>query len=195
MKKMKTLFKKDPKDLVRVINELNDGMEWVFEPETKATRKFDGTSCAIINSILYKRYDAKINKKTGKYKKPIPNGAIPCQQPDLITGHHPHWIEVDMNNPADKWHLKALDYHTENNELDKLVDGTYELIGEKVNGNKEKIKGHMLVKHGDDVLDIPGLTFEAIKEYLEMVDIEGIVFHGKDGQMCKIRQTDFGFKR
>jgi len=42
---------------------------------------------------------------------------------------------------------------------------------------------------------ISPMTFESLKEYLEKVDIEGIVFHHKsDGRMCKLRKTDFGIR-
>ena len=77
-------------------------------------------------------------------------------------------------------------------------DGTYELIGEKVQGNPEKIEGHHLIKHGAKVLQglVNPMTFENLKEYLEKVDIEGIVFHHKsDGRMCKLRKSDFGIRR
>ena len=82
--------------------------------------------------------------------------------------------------------------------LGTVEDGTYELIGEKVQGNPEKIEGHHLVKHGAKVLQglINPMTFENLKEYLEKVDIEGIVFHHKsDGRMCKLRKSDFGIRR
>lgn len=188
MKKMTTLFKKDPNDLGRVINEVNPENQWVFDGEGIPTRKWDGTACAIINGELYKRYDAKRGKKA-------PEGAIPCQEPDEITGHHPHWVKCDRNNPADQYHFEGYNSLA---ELGKVEDGTYELIGKKVQGNPEKIEEHHLVKHGAKVLIglINPMTFENLKEYLEKVNIEGIVFHHKtDGRMCKIRKSDFGIKR
>ena len=187
MKKISTLYKKDPNDLGRVVDEVNPNNEWALTNGVP-TRKYDGTACAIIGGELYKRYDCKINIKTGEYKKPIPKGAIPCQEADLKSGHHPHWVRCDKNNPADKWHFDAFKKN--------LPDGTYELIGEKVQGNPEKIKGHHLVKHGSDILNITNLSFEALKKYLSEADIEGIVFHEKGGErMCKIRKSDFGLHR
>lgn len=94
MQKITTPFKKDPKDLGLVINEINPENEWVFNPHiSKPTRKYDGTACAIIDGQLYKRYDAK------KGKTPPPF-AIPCQEPDAITGHWPHWILCNHDSPA-----------------------------------------------------------------------------------------------
>ena len=191
MKKISTLFKKNPDNLGLVINEINPENQWVFKYGIP-TRKFDGTACAIINGNLYKRYDARINTKTGLYKKPIPEGAIPCQEPDPITGHHPHWVKCDRNNPADKYHFMAFDL------LENKENGTYELCGEKVQGNPEHIKGHKLIKHGIEVLNITDFSFENIKKYLSdpSHNIEGIVFHSKlDDKMCKIKKSNFGIKR
>ena len=191
MKKMTTLFKKDPNDLGRVINEVNPENQWVIDGEGIATRKFDGTACAIINGELYKRYDAKRGKKA-------PEGAIPCQEPDEITGHHPHWIKCDRNNPADQYHFEGLDrskvldwLEQEPNEIN-----TFELIGEKLQGNPEKIAKHQLIMHGIEMYKDLVPTWDSIKSFLESEDIEGIVFHHKtDSRMCKIRKSDFGIKR
>ncbi len=187
MEKISTLYRKDPNDLGRVIHETNPENEWVFNGYGVATRKYDGTACAIIDGELYKRYDAKINKKTGKRKEP-PTGSIACQEPDEITGHQPYWVRCDRNNPADKWHWDAF-RGTE-------IDGTYELCGPKIQGNPEKLEYNMLIPHGMDRCHIPYKTWNGIKTYLENHDIEGIVFHHfADGRMCKIRKSDFGIKR
>lgn len=185
MKKISTLFKKDPQDLGRVINEINPENQWVFDGEAIATRKYDGSACAIINGELYKRYDVKRGKQ-------IPEGAIVCQEADAITGHHPHWVKCHRANPEDKYFFEGFD------ALLNKSDGTYELCGEKVQRNPEKIEGHLLIKHGITVLKLHSPLFEYLKEYLSdpLNDIEGIVFHHKtDGRMCKLRKSDFGIKR
>lgn len=191
MKKISTLYKKNPNDLSKVINEINPENQWVLDGFGIPTRKFDGTATAIIAGELYKRYDAKINVKTGE-KKPIPEGAIPCQEFDKITGHQPFWLKCERNNPADKWHFLAFD------QLETKESGTYELCGEKLQGNPEKLQGHKLIKHGCEVLPITDFSFESLKNYLSnpKLNIEGIVFHHKvTGEMCKIRKCDFGIKR
>jgi len=179
MKKMTTFFLKDPKDLGRVINEVNPDNMWAFN--AIATRKFDGTACAIIGGDLYKRYDAKKGRE-------IPHNAIACQEPDKITGHHPHWVKCSRTHRSNQYHFQAFD------AIENKEDGTYELYGEKVQSNPEKIKGHKLIRHGIEVLDIPEYSFKSFKDYLTKHDIEGIVFH-LDGKMCKIRKGDFGIKR
>lgn len=185
MKKISTLFKKDPDNLGRVINEINIENQWVFDGEAIATRKFDGTAIAIINGELYKRYDVKKGKQA-------PVDAIPCQEADPISGHHPHWLKCDRNKAEDKYFFEGFD------ALENKEDGTYELCGEKVQSNPEKINGHKLIKHGSEVLQLPSLNFEDLKLYLSdpSNDIEGIVFHHKsDGRMCKLRKSDFGIRR
>jgi hypothetical protein len=182
MIKITTLFKKDPTNLARVINEINPENEWVFKGEGIATRKFDGTAAAIINGEVYKRYDVKKGRQ-------VPEGAIPCQEPDAITGHWPHWVKCDRDNKEDKYFFEGLD------NLDTLEDSTYELCGPKVQGNPEGLSQHTLVKHGAEEINLLPLTFDGLKEFFTYKDIEGIVFHHPDGRMCKIRKSDFGIKR
>ena len=185
MKKISTLYKKDPADLSKVLAEIAPENKWVLDGEGIPTRKFDGTATAIINGELYKRYDAKRGKQ-------VPVGAIPCQEPDAITGHYPHWIKCERNKPSDKYHFEAFDI------LNNKEDGTYELCGEKIQGNPEHISGHRLIKHGIEQLSITDFSFEGLRKYLSNpeLDIEGVVFHHRtDDRMCKIRKCDFGIKR
>lgn len=187
MKKISTLFKKDPQDLGRVFNEVNPENEWVFT-DGIPTRKYDGAAASIINGEIYKRYDAKKGKK-------VPDGAISCQAADLITGHHPHWVKCSRDKNEDKYFFEGYDSLL---ETGKVIDGTYELIGEKINSNHERIQGHRLVRHGHHVLIglMTPMTFNNLKHFLEQMDIEGIVFHHKsDGRMCKLRKSDFGIQR
>src|SRR5690606_31126554 len=132
---------------------------------------------------LFKRYDVKKGKS-------VPHGAIPCQEPDTITGHWPHWVMVDNSNPADKWFFEAL----EDPNFDPK-DGTYELCGPKVQGNPEGFPSHQLVRHGVEKMYFSDYSFDFIKKLIDELPFEGIVFHHPDGRMCKIRKSDFGIKR
>ena len=115
---------------------------------------------------------------------------VVSDDPDPVTGHHPHWVKCERSDTANRWFFTAFD------RLELKEDATYELCGEKVQGNKENIIGHELIRHGIHVLHITDLSFDGIKEYLSNVDIEGIVFHHEtDSRMCKIRKSDFGIKR
>lgn len=183
MKKMKTLFKRtfEGHNVANTVNEVTEGCEWVLNGEGVATRKLDGTCCLVKGGKIFARFDYKKGRK-------LPDGAIPCQEkPDDITGHFPHWVEV-KDQPQYKWHKRAFE------KTNGLEDGTYELIGEHFQDNPEQVKqGDILVKHGSIVLDNVPRTFEGIKEYLRTHEIEGIVFHRGNGDMCKIKRTDFNF--
>lgn len=188
MKKISTLFKKDIKNLGRVVNEINPENHWVLNGEAVATQKFDGSACAVINGKLFKRYDAKRGKTA-------PEGAIPCQEADPVTGHHPHWVACHPAGKEDAYFWEGFHALAESG---KVEDGTYELIGEKVQGNPENIIGHLLIKHGSEILNLESLDFEWIKSFLSNPEnnMEGIVFHHTaDGRMCKIRKSDFGIRR
>jgi len=194
MKKMSTLFEVIYTEHGRkgeILNKIRPENEWINDEGVRATRKYDGSACAVIDGKLYKRLDCKINKETGEYKKPVPKGAIPCQEPDKITGHHPHWVLCSEDNPADKYFIEAFDL------LQNKQDGTYELCGLKVNENNEKLANHILIPHGKDELQLTDFSFKTIKDYLSDKDndIEGIVFWHPDGRKCKIRKADFGVKR
>lgn len=183
MNKMKTLFKKDPCDPLKVIDEIQ--CEWVNDEGVTCHIKHDGSACMIKNGNLYKRYDAKINKKTGKRKIP-PEGAIPCCDPDDITGHWPHWTPV---TDADKYHKEAfLTVH----ETEKTDSSTWELCGPKVNGNNETLSCHELKDHSKHRVFVDSISYQSIRDILFSLIHEGLVFHHPDGRMCKIRRKDFG---
>lgn len=182
MKKIPTLFERlyENHEVVGITPKVTDGMEWVLEGDGVATVKMDGSCCAIINGKFYKRYDAKRGKTP-------PEGAIPCCDADPITGHHPHWVRVSLENPADRWFVRAF-YNTP-----ETKDGTYEAIGVHFQGNPYGLCDDILEPHGVKVVDVPR-TFDGIKQYLADNYIEGIVFW-KDGEpKCKIKRSDFGFK-
>lgn len=182
MIKISTLYKKNPDNLALVIDEINPGNEWVFNGEGIATQKFDGTAAAIINGELYKRYDVKKGRA-------VPPNAIPCQEPDAVTGHWPHWVKCERGTPEDKYFFEAFDFRSDKE------DGTFELVGPKIQGNPEKFDRHVLLRHGQKELFITDFSLQGLKNFLLAHDIEGIVFHHRDGRMCKIRKSDFGIKR
>jgi hypothetical protein len=189
MKKIVSLFQRNYEGDRQVRNEIVPGAEWVAAGEGVATRKMDGTCCAVIDGKLYKRYDAK------KGKEP-PAGFIPAQEPDEKTGHWPGWLLVDPSNPGDKWHVEAWNRWVISGH--PIQEGTYELVGPKIQGNPERREVHGLVYHGGVGLVLepqPPRDFEGISVYLTGRDIEGIVWHHPDGRMVKIKAKDFGLKR
>jgi hypothetical protein len=177
MQKMISLFKRDFNNRsCPAYNEIEDEAKWVLDGNCKATQKHDGTACLINCGVLYRRYNAK---------KSSPDDFLHWSfNQNQKTGHG--WIPV-KDVPADQIHL--------NIDISGLSDGTYELCGEKVNRNPEKITGHKLIKHGSVVFENVPTDFEGLKEWLRDKDIEGLVWHNNYGDMIKIKKSDFGMKR
>lgn len=196
MKKIISLFQRnyDGDHLVR--DEVVPGAEWVLRGEGKATVKFDGTCCLFKGGKWFKRYDAKGGKTP-------PADFLPAQpEADPVSNHWPGWVPVTA---SDKWHNEAIASPVivsvlENGFIDigaPEEGATYELTGPKINGNPEKFRDHVMIKHGAAFYSkMPDpFTFESIREFLKGRNIEGIVWHHPDGRMVKIKKKDFGLER
>ena len=206
MKKIPSLFMRNYETDRLVRNEVVPGSEWVLAGEGLPTIKIDGTACMIRDGQLYKRYDRKAKKKHNappeiaeiEYK-PAPVGWEACGEPDTKTWHWPGWLPVG-EGPEDQWHREAV----ANSIVQlagpeyKTLNGTYELIGPKVQGNPYRLDKHKLVKHGQHIIamdaDLPGRAYAEIYDWLvsTLPPVEGIVWHHPDGRMVKIKRRDFG---
>jgi hypothetical protein len=182
MRKIPTIFIRDWNgDRSRVLPEPNPECAWVFACEGVATQKFDGTCCMIRGGTLYKRRELR------------PGDTAPPDfeevQLDDETGKRVGWVPVGRG-PDDRWHREAFAV------AEVWTNGTYELLGPKVQGNIEYRARHELVAHAAaQIFDDAPRTFEGLKVWLSTRDIEGIVWHHTDGRMAKIKKRDFGLKR
>lgn len=185
MKKIPTLFTRiyENHKIIGIKDEITPGCEEAFLHGT-ATVKVDGACCAIIGGKFYKRYDAK------KGKKP-PAGAIPCCDPDPVTEHWPHWVEVS-DWPADKWFVEAFN-NSRKAGLCNWEEGTYEAIGPHFQGNPYGLKNDILIRHGIEEVLVKR-DFDSIREWLETNEEEGLVFWLNGEPVCKIERTDFGLE-
>ena len=186
MKKIPTLFEREFGDggkVVAVKPDVRHGCEWVLDGYGEATEKVDGAACAIINGALWRRYDAKRGKAA-------PAGAIPCQpKPDPVTGHWPHWVKVDPASKGDKWFIRAYE-----NTPWCREDGTYEAVGVHFQNNPYGLDDDFLERHGRiKIKDCPR-TYEGIREWLRVHEVEGIVWWEDGEPKCKIKRKDFGFR-
>lgn len=180
MKKIPTIFKRNPGNMKEITPEPNSSCAWVFSGEGIATRKYDGTCCRIEGGKLFKRRELKKDI-------PVPPDFVQADCDDT-TGKIFGWIPVDPSNATDKWHISAF--------IPGMADGTYELLGPKIQGNPEGLTTHMLLLHSDaDILDDVPRTFNGLREWFKSRNIEGIVFHHPDGRMAKIKKRDFGLAR
>lgn len=199
MKKIPTVFVID-REAGLAIDEVNAGAEWVLLGEGVASVKYDGTACFSQNGILYKRFDRKLTKKArAKMRrdadfvpciadfKPLPEGSIALEDSwDAVTYHWPFWVPVNFEDPGNAAFLDAMQYLPET-----LVDGSYELVGPKIQGNPYALTRHAFLRHGQDVVPVVDRSFSGIKAVLTSLDEEGVVFEHPDGRMAKIRRKDF----
>jgi hypothetical protein len=209
MKKIISLFKRDYKGDRLVYNEIVPGAEWVIDGEGMATIKFDGTCCMVRKGRLFKRYDRKLTKKNFKRLKKDPS-FIPtinhCKiapleweaaelEPNPHTGHFPGWVPVSPDASNDQWHREAWE-----RVGFLLLDGTFELVGPKVQGNPYGLSCHELWRHGTLFESIhsfeePLRKFNQLKTWFQLnPQFEGIVWHHPDGRMVKIKRRDFGLE-
>lgn len=179
MKKIPTIFERDwSGDRSRVVDVPHPECGWVFAGQGTATIKLDGTSVMVRDGTRYKRRELR--------KGEAPPANFEMIGADSETGKVVGWVAVG-DGPDDQWHREARGGST---------DGTYELVGPKIQGNPEHWEWHELVRHGciTPVID-PPRTFDGLREWFAGQDIEGIVFHHTDGRMGKVKLRDFGLKR
>jgi hypothetical protein len=180
MKKIPTIYKRNPDNMQEILPDQNPVCSWVFTGEGVATRKYDGTSVKIEDGKYYKRREVK----KGEPAPPL----FAEETHDETTGKRTGWVPVEPAEKGDRWHMEAFDA--------TLPDGTYELCGPKVQGNLENYEEHVLVRHADaeQYPDCPR-TYEGLMKFMAGKDIEGIVFHHPDGRMAKIKKRDYKLKR
>ena len=85
------------------------------------------------------------------------------------------------------------------------------MVNVKINGKAYSVPANSTILEAARYagIDIPTLCYlkdineigacrlclvEGIKEYLSAHEIEGIVWHRGNGEMCKIKRSDFGFE-
>lgn len=187
MRKIPTIFERDWADPRHpIVDKPNPACAWVFAGEGVATRKWDGTCCMVRDGRLWKRRELRRNEAA-------PAG-FELEQQDAETGKVVGWVPTGAG-PEDRWHQEAWTALLAETS-GPVPDGTFELIGPKVQGNPERATAHRLVAHADaPVLADSPLTFAGLRAFLAGQDIEGLVFHLPDRRMGKIKLRDFGLKR
>ena len=170
---------------------------WVFDGEGVATRKYDGT-CVMIDGLG--RWWARRMVKAGK---PEPEGFVTVDY-DAETGITVGWEPIERS-PFARFHAEALEQAAaragmtaETWQAYPFEAGTYELVGERINGNPEHVVGHRLIAHAAAErihLDADDMTYDGIKLAVTRLHaewgVEGIVWHHPDGRMAKIKAKDF----
>lgn len=193
MRKIKSLFVRDWEgDRSRVTAVVEPSAQWVMEGEGIATKKFDGTACFVdARGKLFRRYDAKRGKTP-------PTTFIPAQAPDPETGHWPGWIPVG-DGAQDQYHREA--WANSLGTSSRLPTGTYEACGPKFQGNPEQLHMNVLIKHGEVKYPRCPRDFYGLKDFIEDMNIEGIVWYrfpersSINNEFIKLKGSDLGLVR
>lgn len=180
MKKIPTLFQRDPDDRARVLPIVTEGCEWVLAGEGVAKRKYDGTCVMFDGHDWWARREVKPDKE--------PPAGFDEISTDTITGKRMGYEPAEQTGFA-----RFLAEAVEDDEPPPgWVAGTYELCGPKINGNPEHFTSHVLIRHAHaETLTLPSLTFDGLGDWLRSHPFEGIVWHHPDGRMVKLKRRDF----
>lgn len=182
MRKIPTVFVRDPENPKLVTEQVNPGCEWVLAGEGVATRKYDGT-CVMLDEDgeWWARREVKAGKAAPDSFEPVST--------DPATGKTVGWEPIGQS-PFGKFHAEALW-----NPMERRRIGTYELCGPKINGNPEKADSHVLIAHADaETVGASGWDYAMIRQLVTSLAAdgwEGIVWHHPDGRMAKIKARDF----
>ena len=187
MRKIPTVFLRDPDDMRRVTRDVHPDCKWVLTGEGTATRKYDGT-CVMLDDfgLWWARREVKPGKKPPANYQPI---GI-----DDTTGKTVGWEPIGQSAFV-KFHTEALAAWADRYDASP-GPGTYELLGPKINGNPEWADVHCLVRHAW-AMPLPDSPrdFEGLAEWLTARRYEGIVWHHPDGRMAKLKRRDFPTER
>lgn len=190
MKKIPTLFVRDTTTWA-LTDKVTPGCEWVLWGEGTPTTKYDGV-CVMLDDSG--KWWARREVKKGKN---IPPNFQPIDH-DEFTGKTFGWVPI-VESPAYRFHEQALAMRG-GSEVAPPSPGTFELVGQRINGNPYRITGHVLTRHGISPLMLASapvpLTKEWLHEYMTNQTtssgfFEGIVWHREDGRMAKLKVRDF----
>ncbi|PRY35314.1 DUF5565 family protein [Umezawaea tangerina] len=214
MRKIPTLFRRDPDDLRHVTREVHPDCQWVMAGEGIPTRKYDGTCVGYFPAV---RGEIRVHGGVGsgevnepsdltgvwlarrevKPGRAFPPGYV-AEQADPVTGKNVGWEPMAQSSFA-KFHAEAADKIMDNGETwgVPVLGATYELVGPKINGNPYGLNEHVLVRHGYqaavdyNAMQTIALDFDSLREWLLGHPAwEGVVWHHPDGRMAKLKRRD-----
>jgi hypothetical protein len=178
MRKIPTLFVRDPEDMRYLTREVHPDCQWVIDGEGVPTRKYDGTCVRFDGEHWWARREIKPGK--------TPPAGFVAEQTDEVTGKTVGWEPAEQS-PFAKYLREAVQGF-----VVRPAAGTFELCGPKVQGNPEGYAIHTLVRHADaEVIDSVVPTYEWLAKWMPSFAFEGIVWHHPDGRMAKIKRRDF----
>ncbi|MBC8351859.1 MAG: hypothetical protein H8E66_07710 [Planctomycetes bacterium] len=183
MEKIPTIF--DRGEHFKVVDQVREGCEWVFEGEGIPTEKVDGTN---VRLTIRAKQCVRVEKRRNPTKIQKKNG--------IIDGWY---VDADEYGQEDKWVFEAV----KNTGFSNWPDGEHscEVLGPKIQGNPLGLEEHLCVPFN---LEIPTYdevprTYDGLHKALAELEskyspahlAEGIVFHHPDGRRAKIKRKDF----
>ena len=201
MRKIPTLFRRDPDNPALITRDVHPDCQWVIDGEGVPTRKYDGTCLGYFPAV---RGEIRIHDGIGsdevhepgdvtgvwfarrevKRGQTAPNEFV-LEEADPVTGKAVGWVPVEQS-AFHRYFCEALPRLGCSPYL-----GTYEPCGPKVNGNPEHFAVHALVRHHDaEKLKGVPRDFDGLISWLLKQTCEGVVWHGTNGQMAKLKVRD-----
>lgn len=189
MRKIPTLFLRDASNPSRVTPEVNPEAAWLLEGTgSVATVKKDGANVRVVVEHKQDHTSVKLEKRRNpsrEAKRIAEVAGVP--QPE------PTYVQALRSDPGDK-HLFAAFDSTEGRG--DWPEGSWpcEALGPKIQGGAEGMEPTLynFTLYPEVPEHPPEPTFDSIRAYLSAYEIEGIVWHGEGGRMCKIKRKDFG---
>ncbi len=172
MKKIPTLYLRDEDDPSILTHTVHPDCQWVLDGEGRATVKMDGMAVLIEDGVAYKRREVKEGEAP-------PEGWLHW---DLRTreGFGHGWMPIDELDPVDS-HIRFATFRPYERR-----DGTYEVVGPKIQGNPHQCLIPSLFEHGTGPRFKAPTGRYALRYFLKHWPWEGIVWHHPDGRMAKI---------
>jgi len=196
MRKIPTIFIRNVEG--KVVDQWNYEAEWVRLGKGRATEKVDGTNVRVtVRAGEVVRLEKRRNPTQHQKQK----------------GIEPWYTDAHQDDPNDKWiwaavaHTKIIDdrnlYENPLYLAGEIIlpDGEWscEAIGPGINNNPYRLANNVLYpfSFAPIYLDAPR-EYDLLKRYFPHDSVlaprcrmEGIVWHGQDGRMAKIKARDF----
>lgn len=183
MRKIPTLFLRDPNNMSRVTADINPDAAWLLGTRAIPTVKKDGTNILVCTS---NGYPLEIKKRRNPTRE------------EKARGQEPGYISANRDDPNDKYIFAAVDA----TDFGNWPDGAWscEALGPKIQGGVESNVPELypFLLFPEIIEDGITINYGAIKTYLETHEIEGIVWHDinnledrEEYRMAKIKRRDF----
>lgn len=183
MHKIKTIFERDWESSRKVIDKLVVDFDF---SNSVATEKLDGTN---VRLTIRNHSCVRLEKRRNPDKLQKAKGI-----------EEPWYMDASEFAAEDKWVFDAL----KNTDLSEIKDGEWsgEALGKNIQGNPLNLDKNIIVLFSCNqapIFDDVPTTYQELKEWLPKqkskfgndCGIEGIVWHGRDGKMVKIKLKDF----